>query len=93
MELEQLAESVKHHNTYLPLMDAKITALEAKINALESNKLTVTLKQASFISGIAVSGLRELYNKGVLKGVKPEKNILIHLTSLKAYLNIPQIGI
>ncbi len=63
-----------------------------RLTELERNKLTYSLKQASFFTGMTVQKLRDLYNDGTITGIKTSKNIYLHAHSVKAFFNIQQIG-
>lgn len=63
-----------------------------RLSELEGDKLTYSLKQASYFTGMTIQTLRDLFHEGTITGIKTSKNIYLHAHSVKAFFNIQQIG-
>lgn len=63
-----------------------------RLSKLEGDKLTYSLKQASYFTGMTIQTLRDLFHEGTITGIKTSKNIYLHAHSVKAFFNIQQIG-
>lgn len=97
MNLTELQKSVEALTTTYPLINSKLTAIEMQLAEIKNTKLTYSLKEAAKETGLSVNLLRDLFTAGKITGIYSNGNndgkILLHAHSLKAYLNIPQIGL
>ncbi len=74
------------------ILNNELVLQQKRLSVLEGDKITYSLKQASYFTGMSVQTLRDLFNEGTITGIKTSKNIYLHAHSVKAFFNIQQIG-
>lgn len=89
MAIEQEIENLKQAQI---IIVEELQVQKKRLSELEGDKLTYSLKQASYFTGMTIQTLRDLFHEGTITGIKTSKNIYLHAHSVKAFFNIQQIG-